>query len=426
MKRNFFGIGLIATLALTLFTGCPEVPGTDEPENKPAMAKIIFDESKISCKDTSNSFDEKEIKSGDCLELGLWYLDFEAKDYRDDCKVIWSFNDQEEAPDSYRTYSIRGHKATDYCVQVDGKYQMTVDVTVRDAVNPVVEFDSEKFTCRSYTGSTYLEIMSSVVTSGSVVKEGRNLIFISKDSDKVITSYTINGGNAQTAGINFSQLENVPVCPENSVDNTLKIEIATRDIVKGVLTISDDDVVCLKRIGIRGTSPLTNGAEVRENDVISFFHKQRGFITDAYTLNGTDSTEKLYKGYVNEITVSENTVKDGKLEFSFKTHDALSATVKINEDLPFFKIHRYASNDAVRSTDEGIDRNSLTLYEGEKIEFHEDDTFASPIYGFTAASHEFYRYSGANVINRNDYLILSMGTDEVLLENDCEFKKLSE
>lgn len=420
MKKNLFGIGFIAGLALVFFSGCSLGDDHSKPEPETEKAKIIFDEEKISC----TNFRE-EIHNGDLIWLGACDMTFTAKEFESGKKVIWKINGEEKEVSSYSTLDIHD-LGEDNCIKVDGKYQLTVDVTVREAVNPKVVFDSDKFTCRSYDGVSYLEILSSPVESGSIVKEGKKLIFISKDPDKIIASYTINDGDSQTEGIDFEKLADISVCPENSSNNILKIEITTRDIIMGVLTISDDDVVCLKKVGFN-TEAIKDGAEVKERDVISFYHKERGFITDGYTLNGTAGNKKLSSdGYVNEFTVTGDTVKDGKLEFSFNTHAALKVTVKINEDIPFFCIRRYASNEDVKSTAEGINRDSVVLYEEEVIEFHNDASFIDdPMYGFSVGEQESKTFGGT-LKNNGGTLVLDMGREEFTLTDGCEFKKLAE
>ena len=430
MKKRLFGIGIIAALIALFFAGCSEGDeGSLYKEPEVEKAKIIFDESKISCR----YFDE-EIHDGGSVDLGAWRMTFEAKEYKSGNIVFWSFNDKEMDPTDSATYTL-GDFGTDHCKNENGKYQLKVTVTTREPYRVAIQFDENKFNCYSYRG--YSSENDVAINKGDLVSEGSLLRFVSKNSEKIITSYTINDGEAETEKIDFYNdevsIKDIKVDKKiiwgyEGTGPYIAIDITVHDLVKGTLDISDDDIICKKGYLPLDSTPLKNGAEIKENDLLKFYCNKRGVIVDSYTLNGTEKTDHLDNGYVTGITVSEDSVKEGKLKFEFNTHKALSAEVKIEEETPCFKIIQYSSHNELKST-EVVTDGYVTLYEGDIINFYADSTFKGEqlkncsINGTPLGEHVF---GGILQKNRAGELVMFIGvgrTEISPIENKFEFKK---
>ncbi|MBQ0051270.1 MAG: hypothetical protein KBT11_04295 [Treponema sp.] len=428
MKKRLLGIGIIAALSALFFTGCGDGDDGDSQYKGPEteMATILFDKN-ISCK-----YFGEEIQNGGSVDLGSWYMTFEAKEYKRGDIVFWSLNGKKMEPTDYGTYTLREF-GTDYCKKENGKYQLKVEVTVREPYKPAIYFDETNFDCYSYSG--YSSECDVQIYKGDLVSEGKMLRFAPKNPEKIITSYAINDGDAETKYIDVYQdvvsIKNVMVeekiiWGDEGSGPYIVMDITTRDLVKAVLDISDENIICKKGYLPLYSTPLKNGDEVKENEVLKFYSNKRGLIVDSYNLNGTEKSEHIYEGYVTGITVSEDTVKDGKLKFEFNTHAALFAKVKIEADTPCFKIIQYSSGNELKST-EAVTDGYVTLYEGDTVNFYTDDTFTKVLTNCSINDKPLGEYGyGGKLLKNNDgelVMFIGVGRQEFPSADGYVFKK---
>lgn len=306
-------VGMDATASEQTVTVESDLTVTVVFEAEPIPAgeiRIIFDEKKISCRDTAKA--NKVFTYGSVTEnTKLEFTAFSTTEFES-----WCINNQPKSHEKTFVYEVKKADAQD----------SIINVTYTEKEKPVIEFEKDKITV------TVFEFGGKTIQSGDKVSYKTALLFnVKLQPDKTVEKWMINGtekaNKFEPRGDNQYQYT---VADEDAVNGKISVTFTEKTIAKGKISFDAGKIAVYQWKDNKWTEISPETSIAQENKLAFRSKLPFGTIVKEWKI-GIQPPSHTDSQYVSNYIVKSTDFSSGQMNITITDRPAVKGSIKFGE-----------------------------------------------------------------------------------------------